>query len=65
MMGTVERPKCDWPLLGRQEIRREVVEKEFCGCAAFSVRVQLADRYGRRVVGLQRLGAASLQEVAA
>ena len=63
-MGTVERPKCGWPLLGRQAIRREGVEKEFRGCAAFSVRAQLTDQYGRRVAGLQGLRAQSPQAVA-
>ena len=61
-MGTVERPKCGWPLLGRQAIRREVAEKELCGRAAFSVRVQLTDQYSRSVVGLQGLGVVSPQE---
>lgn len=56
---TVERPECGWLLLGRQDIRRGVVEKEFLGCAAFSVLAQLTDQYGRSVAGLQGLGAAS------
>ena len=64
-MGTVERPKCGWPLLGRQAIRREGVEKELCGRAAFSVRAQLTDQCDQSVAGLQGLGEAIPQAVTA
>lgn len=62
--GDGRTPKMRLAITGRQDISREVVEKEFCGCAAFSVRAQLTDQYGRSVAGLQGLGAASPQAVA-
>jgi hypothetical protein len=62
--GGGRTPQMRLAVTGRQNISREVVNKEFRGCAAFSVRAQLTDQYSRSIVGLQGLGAASPQAVA-
>lgn len=60
--GGGRTPQMRLAATGRQDISREVVEKELCGRAAFFVRAQLTDQYSRSVVGLQGLGVVSPQE---